>query len=185
MHDPEELSVLPVVEQIARGVAPAQVKLFRIDGGNQRLVDALIQATPARLWLRHTIGAVARAVDRVTVSVSDASGLTQQVEGDYLVMTLPASTLRHVEIRPALPEEQQHAIAKLAYGRATKALVQSSSSLFGSRRARAFATDGRLGAFWDSTEEQGGAASIVALLAGGSASGTRHRARGSLSDRRR
>ena len=171
LADPKEISVLPVVEQVARGGSPAQAELYRIGGGNGRLVDALVCATPARLLLRHVIRAVAHAVDRVVVSVTDAGGLTQLIEGDYLVMTLPASTLRDVEIRPALPEDQQHAIQRLPYGRTTKALVQSSSALFGLRHARAFATDSGIGAFWDASEEQGASASIVAFLGGGSASG--------------
>jgi monoamine oxidase len=170
LADPDEISVLPVVEQIAKGGSPAQVEFLRIQGGNDRLVDALIRATPARLLLGHSIRAVVQAVDRITLTVVDASGLTQQIEGDYLVMTLPASTLRDVEIRPALPDEQQHAIARLAYGRATKVLLQSSNDLFGDRHARAFATDGRLGAFWHASEEQSGGGSIIAFLAGGSAS---------------
>ena len=186
LADPDEISVLPVVEQIARGGSPAQTEFFRIEGGNDRLVDALVRDTPARLLLRHAIRAVAHAVDRVVVSVTDETGLAREIEGDYLVMTLPASTLRDVDMRPALPEPQQHAIRRLSYGRATKALVQSSSNLFGSRLARAFATDGSVGAFWEGTEpvdaargkpvevargrEQGTDASIVVFLAGGSAS---------------
>lgn len=170
LAEPDEISVLPVVEQIAKGGSPAQVEFFRIEGGNDRLVNALIGATPGRLLFGHTIRAVAHAVDRVAVTVLDASGLTQQIEGDYLVMALPASTLRNVEIRPALPDRQQHAISRLAYGRATKVLLQSPSNLFGTRRARAFATDSRLGAFWDASEEQASASSIIAFLGGGSAS---------------
>jgi len=170
LADPQEISVLPVVEQVAKGGSPAQVQFFRIEGGNDRLVDALVRATPVHLMLGTAIRSVANAVDRITVNVTDSSGLTQQIEGDYLVMTLPASTLREVEIRPALPEDQGHAIAKLSYGRATKVLVQTSTNLFQSRHARAFATDGHLGAFWDGSEEQGSAASILAFLAGGSAS---------------
>ena len=170
LADPDEISVLPVVEQIAKGGSPAHAEFFRLEGGNDRLVDALIHATPARLLLGHTIRAVAHAFDRVVVTVIDASGMTQEIEGGYLVMTLPASTLRGVEIRPALPDEQRHAIAQLAYGPATKVLLQSSSNLFDTRRARAFATDSRLGAFWDASEEETSGHSIVAFLAGCSAS---------------
>ena len=187
LADPDAISVLPVVEQFAKGGSPTQTEFFRIEGGNDRLVDALVRETPARLLLRHVIRAVAHAVDRVVVSVTDDAGLAREIEGDYLVMTLPASTLREVEMRPALPEHQQHAIRRLSYGRATKALVQSSSNLFGSRHARAFATDGPVGTFWDGGEpldvagdkpldvargrEQGTDASIVVFLAGGSAAG--------------
>jgi monoamine oxidase len=85
-------------------------------------------------------------------------------------MTLPASTLRHVDIQPPLPAEQRRAIERLAYGRATKVLLQSSRKLLDDRHARAFATDDCLGAFWDASEEQGDTSSIVSFLAGGSAS---------------
>ena len=51
LADPDEISVLPVVERIAKGGSPAQVEFFRIEGGNDRLVDALVGATPGRLLL--------------------------------------------------------------------------------------------------------------------------------------
>jgi monoamine oxidase len=171
LADPNEISVLPVIEQLANGGPPSQAEFFRIEGGNDRLVDALLGAVRGRVLLEHSIRAIANALDRVVITVTDASGLTQQVEADYVVMTLPASTLRDVDIQPPLPEEQRRAIERLAYGRATKVLLQSSTKLFNGRRARAFATDGCLGAFWDASEEQGDAASIVAFLAGDSASG--------------
>jgi len=170
LADPDEISVLPVVEQLVKGGAPSQTEFYRIAGGNDRLVDALRRAAAGRVLLEHVIRAVANAVDRVVVTVTDSSGLTQQIEADYLVMTLPASTLRDVDIRPPLGDDQRHAIERVAYGRATKVLLQSSMKLFAAHHARAFATDGCLGAFWDASEEQGDAASIVSFLAGGSAS---------------
>ena len=169
LAEAEEISVLPYVEQLAQGGSPAQSELHRIEGGNDRLVDALVRGTAARLLLRHWIRAITQATDRVVVAVRDAAGLTQQLEADFLVVALPASTLRDIEIRPALPDNQQRAIRQLAYGRATKVLVQSSRSLFGARRARAFATDTRLGAFWDASEDQERPGSIAAFLGGGSA----------------
>jgi monoamine oxidase len=69
-----------------------------------------------------------------------------------------------------LPDEQRRAIERLAYGCATKVLLQTSRNVFKNHRARAFATDGALGAFWDASEEQGDDQSIVAFLGGGSAS---------------
>jgi monoamine oxidase len=171
LADPAEISVLPVVEQLARGGAPSQTEFFRIEGGNDRLVEALRRAAGGRLLLGHVIRAVANALDRVVITATDPSGLTQQIEADYLMMTLPASTLRHVDIQPSLPDDQRRAIERVVYGRATKVLLQSSMKLFGARRARAFATDDCVGAFWDASEEQGNAASIVSFLAGGSASG--------------
>ena len=171
LADPAEISVLPVVEQLVKGGAPSQAEFYRIEGGNDRLVDALRRGAGGRLLLGHVIRAIANALDRVVITVTDPSGLTQQIEADYLVMTLPASTLRHVDIQPALADDQRRAIERLAYGRATKVLLQSSMKMFDDRHARAFATDDCVGAFWDGSEEQGDAASIVSFLGGGSASG--------------
>jgi len=170
LADPAEISVLPVVEQIVKGGSPAQVEFFRIEGGNDRLVDALLRAVGGRVLFGHSVRAVANALDRVVLTLTDPAGLTQQLEADYLVMTLPASTLRGVDIQPPLPDDQRRAIERLAYGCATKVLLQSSRNVLGNRRARAFATDGPLGAFWDASEEQGDEYSILAFLAGGSAS---------------
>ena len=170
LADPHDISVLPVIEQIVKGGAPSQAEFFRIQGGNDRLVDALLGAVGGRLLLGHSLRAVANALDRVVITVTDPSGLTQQIEADYVVMTLPASTLRDIDIQPPLPDDQRRAIERLAYGCATKVLLQSSRKVFDDRHARAFATDGCVGAFWDASEGQGDAASIVSFLAGGSAS---------------
>ena len=169
LAEAEEISVLPYVEQLSQGGSPAQSELHRIEGGNDRLVDALVRATPARLLFGHVIHAISQATDRVVVTSRDASGLTQQLEADAIVVALPASTLRDVEIRPALPDDQQRAIQRLSYGCATKVIVQSPRSLFGDRHARAFATDTRLGAFWDASEHQQQPGSIAVFLGGGAA----------------
>jgi monoamine oxidase len=170
LADPDDLSVLQLVEQLAKGGSPAQAEMYRIDGGNDRLVDALIESSPATLLLRHTLRRVSRTRSRTTASVEDADGRMHEIDADAMVMALPASTLRDVVMTPGVPERQWRAINTLRYGCATKVVVQTPVDLFSRRRARAFATDSPLGAFWDGGEEQGGGPSIVTFLAGGSAS---------------
>jgi monoamine oxidase len=87
-----------------------------------------------------------------------------------MVIAMPASTLRDVEIDPPLPEHHGKAIRRLQYGCATKVILQSPDDIFGRRHARAFATDTALGAFWDGAHEQSGTHSIVTFLGGGSTS---------------
>jgi monoamine oxidase len=171
LADPDELSVLPVIEQLARNGSPAQTGLYRIAGGADRLIDALHHATPARLLLHTPLRAIDQAADRVVAHVDDRQGHRQTLEADAIVVTLPASTLRDVEIRPSLPDDQQRAIQRLAYGRATKAVVVTAGDIFAGRRARAFATDGGVGAFWDGADGEPHVQSgVVTFLAGGSAS---------------
>jgi monoamine oxidase len=169
LADPDELSVLPVVQQLAEGGSPAQAEMYRIAGGTDRLVDALVQSLPAPVRLGHRVRAIAHATDRVVVRVEDGRGHGQEMEGDAVVLALPAFAVSAIEITPPLPEDQAHAVRALRYGCATKVLVQTTRDLFGGRHARAFATDGELGAFWDGTDD--GTGTLLTLLGGGGASG--------------
>ena len=90
---------------------------------------------------------------------------------DYLLLTLPATTLRRVPITPALPAQQHEAISRLSYGRATKTLVQFSRRFWRMPgRPSAFGSALPFGAVWDANEQQRGKAGILSLLAGGGAS---------------
>src|SRR5207245_11603066 len=90
---------------------------------------------------------------------------------DYLVLALPATTLRRVPITPALPAQQHDAIARLKYGFATKTLIQFSQRFWRiPGRPKAFGSALPFGAVWDGNEQQRGRPGIRALLAGGVAS---------------
>ena len=178
LADPDDLSVLPVIEQVMSGGSPAQAEIFRLEGGNDRLVDALVRSLDRTPRLCHRLIAIAQSTDRIVATVIDRHGQQQQLEADAMVVTLPASALRDVTITPGLPDPQGRAISGLRYGQATKVLVQTTRDVFARRRARAFGTDDvYLGAFWDASEEQRhGASSMLAFLGGGSASaGLRNR----------
>ena len=164
LADPEQLSVLPVVEQIAKGGSPAQAKTYRIAGGNERLVHALVASIPSAVLLRHRLRAVSHATTRVTAHVEDEHGRAQEIAGDAMVMALPTTALNRVDITPSLEDAQQRAMAALRYGCATKVLVQSARDLFRGHKARAFATDTDLGAFWDGPD---GGGTLLTFLGGG------------------
>jgi monoamine oxidase len=171
LADPEELSAFPLVAQMTEHGSPARTGISRIVGGNDRLVDALIDATPAQLLFNHHVHAIAQATDRVIVRLRDEAGLQQALEADAVVITVPATVLGTIEITPSLPEAQIHAIRSLKYGCATKVVLQYDGDTLRRMRARAFATDTHLGAFWDSTEGQLSTAhSTLTFLCGGSAS---------------
>ncbi len=163
LADPDELSVLSVVEQLAGNGSPAGAEMYRVEGGTDRLPEALARDLDARVLLRHQVKAIAQPGDRVLVTAVDGSGLTQQLEGDEVLVTLPASTLAEIAITPSLPDDQWRAIRALRYGCATKVLLQTPRDLL-TGRARAFATDTALGAFWQASE------GVLTFLAGGSAS---------------
>ena len=182
LADADDLSVLPLVAQLAEAGAPSRTPVHRIVGGNGRLLDAWTAQLPVRLLLQHALRAIAQAADRVVVRVTDAQGVLQELECDAVVLALPAVVLRGVDITPPLADDQRRAIAHLHYGPATKVVIQYAGPGLRGRRAQAFATDRALGAFWDATEGQeggagealparGGGLSMINFLGGGSISG--------------
>ena len=171
LADPHELSLLALVDQFASSNdRPASWKMYRIEGGNDRLATALASTLGDRLKLRTEVVAVSHRGRSVRVSVK--SGRTvSQMTCDYMVFALPAPLLRRIPISPALPVQQHDAIARLRYGRATKTLLQFSRRFWRAPgRPRAFGSAQAFGALWEGNEEQRGRLGILSLLAGGGAS---------------
>jgi monoamine oxidase len=170
LADPEELSLLALVDQFAEDEPPAPSRMYRIAGGNDRLASALAAPLGSRLRLGAELVAVSHRGRGVHAGVKSGRRVTQ-LEADYLVFALPAPLLRRIPISPALSAHHHDAIARLRYGRATKTLVQFSRRFWrAAGRPRAFGSPLPFGAVWEGNEEQRGRPGILSLLAGGSAS---------------
>jgi monoamine oxidase len=170
LADPEELSLIALIDQFSDGDAPAPGTMYRIDGGNDRLPKALAAVLGERVHLNAEVVALSHRGSTVRVSVKNGRTLSQ-INCDYAVLALPATLMRRMPITPALPAQQHDAIARLKYGRATKTLLQFSTRFWRAvGRPRAFGSPLPFGAVWEGNEEQRGRAGIITLLAGGSAS---------------
>jgi monoamine oxidase len=170
LADPEELSLLALVDQFAGMEDPAPDAMYRIEGGNDRLAVAMANRLGTRIRLNTELVAISHRGRGVRASVRQARTVAQ-LTSDYVVLALPATILRRVPITPSLPPQQHEAIARLKYGKATKTLLQFSRRFWRiPGRPRAFGTPLPIGAVWEANEEQRGGPGILSLLAGGSAS---------------
>jgi monoamine oxidase len=171
LADPEDLSLLPLVEQCAEWGTPGVSTLFRIAGGNDRLATAIARRLRGALLLDTVVRRIVQHDDRVTVTIEGLGKPHTEITAAYLVCALPASTARGVHFEPALPEPQHEAIARLRYGGATRLLLQFERRFWRARgRPLAFGSDLDTGAVWDGNEQQKGPPGILSLLAGGRAS---------------
>jgi len=170
LADPEELSLVALVDQFSETGAPAPDHMYRIEGGNDRLSTALAAPLGNRLRLNAEVVALSHRGSTVRVSVKNGRALSQ-INCDYAILAVPASLLRRMPITPALPAQQHEAISRLKYGRATKTLLQFPSRFWrAAGRPRAFGSPLPFGSVWEANEEQRGRCGILGLLAGGSAS---------------
>jgi monoamine oxidase len=170
LADPEDLSLLPLVEQFAAGGTPGQDPTFRIPGGNDRLATRAAKQLRGKLLLNTIVRGVTQRDSQVTVTVGNGDR-TSELRASFVVCALPASTARDVFFDPPLPDAQREAFARLRYGCATRLLLQFDRRFWKVRgRPLAFGTDLPAGAIWDGNEQQRGRAGILSFLAGGAAS---------------
>lgn len=169
LADPEQLSMLALVDFFAAESGGPE-GMSRIQGGNDRLASEMVRHLTTRPRFDVVVRRIRQKSNGVTVTLDTPAGWIEQ-RVDYVVSALPASTLRDVEISPALPDLQRKAIATLRYGPATRVLLQFEKRFWRKAgRPRAFGSDQSTGAVWDGNEEQRGPAGVLSLLAGGSAS---------------
>jgi monoamine oxidase len=170
LADPDELSLIALVDQFASSDGQASGSVYRIEGGNDRLAAALAAPLGDRLHLNTDVVALSHRGKTVRVSVKNGRALSQ-INCDYAILAVPATLLRRMPITPALSAQQHDAISRLKYGRATKTLMQFSKRFWRAPgRPRAFGSPMPFGAVWDGNEEQRGRSGILSLLAGGGAS---------------
>jgi monoamine oxidase len=169
LADPEDLSLLVLIEQLA-SEAPGQEPMGRILGGNDRLPKAMAVELGEAVHLKTAARAIHDDRSSVRVAVEHAGERTE-MRGDYVVVAVPVTTLRAIEISPDLPIQQAKAFERLKYGRVTKSLLQFDRRFWKRKaRSRAYGSDAPTGAIWDANEEQRGRAGILTLMAGGQAS---------------
>jgi monoamine oxidase len=170
LADPEDLSMLPLVEQFAEWGKPGQDRMYRIRDGNDRLATGIAQRLRGRILLKTVVRAVEHGAAGVRVVVEDERGARDDIQASFFVCAMPATTACAVQFTPALPDAQATAIASLRYGCATRLLLQFERRFWRTRgRPTAFGTDLPIGAVWDGNEQQHGPA-ILSFLAGGRAS---------------
>lgn len=171
LADPEELSLLMLVEQFAEAGPPGTSRIFRIPGGNDRLATTMAKRLRGALLLETIVRRVRRHDDKVTVAIEALGQPHTELTADYFVCALPASTARGVLFDPGLPDAQHDAITHLKYGAATRLLLQFDRRFWRKKgRPLAFGTDEPTGAVWDGNEHQPGREGILSFLAGGHAS---------------
>lgn len=171
LADPEDLSMLPLVEQFAESGPPGQDRIFRIEGGNDRLATTMAKRMRGAILLKTIVRQVRSHDERITVTIEALGKPHTELTADFLVCALPASTARGVFFDPPLPEAQQEAMTRLRYGAATRLLLQFDRRFWRKPgRPIAFGTDLPTGAVWDGNEHQRGPQGILSFLAGGQAS---------------
>ena len=95
---------------------------YIIKGGNSKLTEALSFQLKDNISLSHTLDSI-KSKGKGFVLTFFSEGSTKDIEADIVLLAIPFSVLRGVDIKVDLPDWKKHAINELGYGTNSKVLV--------------------------------------------------------------
>ncbi|GAB4209814.1 MAG: hypothetical protein OHK0013_29690 [Sandaracinaceae bacterium] len=141
---------------------------FHVHEGSGAICEALTSMYEPRVRLEHKLVAIREGAGGKLRLVFDRGGSMLERDYEQVLVTIPFTTLRDVEIDVALGPEKAQLIAELGYGQNAKLMIQTSSKPWRSAMASgAGFTDNGAQTFWDSARGQDGTQGILTHFAGG------------------
>ncbi len=171
--EPDRMSGLYFTEYFAPDPGRPQRGLFSSDqrfqvaGGNDRLPAAIAARLGSRIRPGHRLVALRRQGNAYAL-VFDRGGQTREVTADVVVLAVPATMLRRVELSIGAPPLTRQAIRELGYG--------TNAKLFAGLSARPWRASGRSGeclndlgiqTVWEDHSRPGAGAGAMTIFAGG------------------
>jgi monoamine oxidase len=148
-------------------LARKQRQSFAIVGGNDRLPAAFASRMAEQIRYRTPVVRIEPGPDAVTVVTRDGDGF-RRWRADHLVVAIPFSVLRAVEVSPPFSRAKQAAIEALPYTSITRVFVQVRQRFWNDRELPSFATtDLPIKWIFEPTISQQGPSAILACEAAG------------------
>jgi monoamine oxidase len=147
---------------------------FHIDGGNERLPEAIAnyigRQNIKQGWSMQSIAANADGTSTMTFATP---GKTQTVTADHVILTLPFAVLRGLDYsRAGFDKRKKTAITQMGTGRNSKLQLQFVSRLWNAQGSTGGVyTDLGIQNAWDVTRGQSGTTGILVNYSGGNVAG--------------
>jgi len=172
-----EQSAINLLSMISTDLSAGKLELFgesderyKIVGGNQRVVDELAQRVADQIRTGQRLVAL-KSRDRGFTLTFDQAGRTSDVEADFVILTLPFTMLREVELKVELPDWKRRAINELGYGMNAKLLLGFKQRLWRVQgHSGNIFSDEAFELAWDNTRMQPGETGGLTCYTGGKAS---------------
>lgn len=142
---------------------------YKIAGGNQQITTALAQQLGANVIKEHKLVELNKDnKGKYLLTFEKPNGSTVTRDANFVVLALPFTLLREVDIKFQLPAWKQNAIDNLGYGTNAKLLLGVSQRIWNTQGYRGGAlTDESFQLGWDNSELQPGTSGGFTLYSGG------------------
>ena len=140
---------------------------YKIQGGNNRITDELARRIGAIVELEHRMVSMRRHGEAFRVTFT-TPGKTTTVNADWVVLTLPFTLLREVDMGDVLPPAKVNAVRNLGYGTNAKLVLGVETRLWREQGLSGECySDEAFQTGWDSSRQQPGSLGAYTFFFGG------------------
>jgi monoamine oxidase len=162
--DSRELSALYVLRQVA--LLRNTTQFYKIQGGMDLLPRAMAKSLGAIVRYNAAVVRIDQGGGNIRVDYLE-NGRTKTIRATHVVLAIPFSTLRQIEVRPAFSSGKARAIEALSYFPATRVLLQSRSRFWEDSGLSGSARTDQPAEIWDCAHDLPGTRGMLAATAGG------------------
>jgi monoamine oxidase len=162
--DSRELSALYVLRQFA--LLKSTDQFFKIQGGMDRLPRAMAASLGRAVRYNSTVVRIDRSADPVRLEYL-SNGRAATINATHVILAVPFSTLRRIEVRPVFSGPKAKAIAELPYFPATRFLLQSKHRFWEDSGLTGTARTDQPAEIWDCTYDVPATKGILGATVGG------------------
>jgi monoamine oxidase len=126
---------------------------YKIKGGNQQITDQLTNKLQNQISYEYTLEAIKNNTSDGYV-LSFSNGKT--VNADVVVLAIPFTILRQIDLQIALPAIKKRAIDNLGYGTNSKLFIGTNNRLWREQGQAGFLYSNQIHTGWDNSQGQNG-----------------------------
>lgn len=168
--DPEQQSALNFLSPLAEDLDDDDYERYVVKGGSGRIIEELAKRLQGQIDHDHTLEAIRSQGSGFVLTFQKAGGVID-VQADVVILTLPFSVLRHINIAVDLPDFKKKAIKELGYGMNAKVLMGFRDRVWQDYGySGEILSDTILLATWEDSLMQSGNAGAITFYFGGKAS---------------
>jgi monoamine oxidase len=145
----DTVSALGALRDVVRRLQAGQVSAVALSNGNSSLPEAFASRVSDIIQYRSSLQGIDNQADAVSLRIATASG-DENWQCDHVILALPFSALRHVDMSGNISAERHAMIDELPYTQISRTYLQTASRFWeqGSSLAAVY-TDGPLERFFD------------------------------------
>ncbi|RIL11960.1 MAG: FAD-dependent oxidoreductase, partial [Proteobacteria bacterium] len=142
---------------------------YKIKGGNQRIIDELANRLADQISFEFKLEALRQKGAGYALAFQSPSG-TKEIDADFVILTIPFTLLRQVDLQIELPAFKSTVINQLSYGTNAKILVGFSNRIWRDLGLNGeIFTDENFQLCWDNSQLQAGESGGITFYSGGRA----------------